>query len=103
MIVEYIRYKIAEEKQDKFLTAYQKAYEQLDASPYCLGYELSHCEEDKDNFILRIEWTSTHDHLNGFRKSADFGPFLNHVRPFYNDIVEMNHYEVLVKKTLPKK
>lgn len=97
MIIEYIRYKIAEEKQKAFITAYEKAYEYLEASPYCLGYELSHCEEDQENFILRIKWTSTEEHLNGFRKSTNFGLFLNHVRPFFNDILEMNHYEVLAK------
>lgn len=102
MIVEYIRYKIPVAKQVNFIEAYQNAYQQLEASPYCLGYELSHCEEDSENFILRIEWTSTEEHLNGFRKSAAFGPFLNHVRPFFNDILEMNHYEVLSTKVLGK-
>ncbi len=102
MIVEYIRYKIVKDRQTAFIEAYQNAYEQLAASPYCLGYEMSHCEEDPENFILRIEWTSTEEHLNGFRKSALFGPFLNHVRPFFNDILEMNHYEVLAAKTISR-
>lgn len=101
MIVEYIRYKIDEARQQQFVEGYSKAAEFLDASEYCLGYELSHCEEDRENFILRIDWTSTHDHLNGFRKSPEFNQFLNHVRPFFHDIEEMNHYEmtsVLKKK-----
>jgi len=100
MTVEYIRYKINPEKQDDFVNAYAKASEQLDNSEFCLGYELSKCEEERENFILRIEWTSTNDHLNGFRKSQDFMVFLNHVRPFFNDIAEMNHYELtkVVKK-----
>jgi len=56
MIIEYIRYKIEQAKQVAFVEAYQKAAEFLDQSISCLGYELSHCEEDKENFILRIEW-----------------------------------------------
>ena len=31
--------------------------------------------------------------MQGFRKSAEFGPFLAAVRPFIPDIVEMHHYE----------
>ncbi len=94
MVVEYIRYKIDSERQNSFVDSYQKASTFLDQSNYCLGYELSHCEEEKENFILRIEWTSTDDHLNGFRKSSEFREFLNHVRPYFNDIEEMNHYEL---------
>ncbi len=92
MIVEYIRYKIDSSKQEIFVQAYQNAAEYLESSKFCLGYELTHCEEDQENYILRIEWTSTEDHLNGFRKSPEFGLFLNHIRPFFNDIQEMNHY-----------
>ncbi|PRX56857.1 putative quinol monooxygenase [Flagellimonas meridianipacifica] len=94
MTVEYIRYNIAPEKKNAFLTAYEKASEQLNASEFCLGYELTQCEEEPTSFILRIEWTSTEDHLNGFRKSSDFAVFLKHVRPFFNDIMEMNHYQL---------
>ncbi len=94
MTVEYIRYNIEAEKKDQFLAAYENASKQLDDSEFCLGYELTQCEEEPANFILRIEWTSTEDHLNGFRKSLEFGTFLGHVRPFFNDIQEMNHYHL---------
>lgn len=94
MIVEYIWYNIETDRQAAFLAAYINASEQLDASEYCLAYELTHCEENASSFILRIEWTSTEEHLNGFRKSALFPPFLNHVKPFFNDIEEMNHYQL---------
>jgi hypothetical protein len=33
----------------------------------------------------------------GFRQSADFKPFLEAARPFFNDIEEMTHYEVTAK------
>lgn len=100
MVIEYIRYKIENSKQNAFVEAYQKAAKFLDQSNYCLGYELTHCKEDKENFILRIEWTSTDDHLNGFRKSTEFREFLSHIRPYFNDIEEMNHYELtkVIKK-----
>lgn len=100
MTVEYIRYKVTEEQREAFVEAYQKASEQLDASEYCLAYELTECEEEAGQFILRIEWTSKEEHLNGFRKSNLFPPFLAHVKPFFNNIQEMRHYRLtkLVKK-----
>ena len=33
-------------------------------------------------FILRIEWTSADGHMQGFRKSPQFPPFLAAIRPF---------------------
>jgi quinol monooxygenase YgiN len=93
MVIEYIRYKIDSSRQESFIEAYQNASGFLRESEFCMGYELTQCEEVKENFILRIDWTSTQDHLNGFRKSPEFGQFLNLIRPYFNDIQEMNHYE----------
>src|SRR5262245_34889864 len=101
MVVEYIRYKVSENRRVEFIQAYQSASKQLLDSEFCLGYELTHCEEEADYFILRIEWTSTEDHLNGFRKSPEFRDFFNHIKPFFNNIEEMHHYnltEVAKKK-----
>ncbi len=93
MIIEYIRYKIAPEAHAEFVSAYEAAAKSLDESEYCLGYELAQCEEEPERYILRIEWTSTEDHLEGFRKSTQFQSFLPHIRPFINDIEEMQHYQ----------
>jgi hypothetical protein len=36
----------------------------------------------------------TDEHLDGFRKSPEFGPFLKAVRPYIDFIKEMRHYEL---------
>jgi quinol monooxygenase YgiN len=92
MIREYIRYRIPPERADAFLAAYQAAAAALRASPHCLGYDLARCEEDAQAFILRIEWDSTEGHLQGFRRSPEFGPFLAQIRGFIPEIEEMRHY-----------
>jgi quinol monooxygenase YgiN len=91
--VEYIRYRIDQSRRDAFVTAYREAARALDDSGYCLGYQLTQCEEEPDRFILRILWTSTDDHLNGFRTGEDFRRFLPPIRPYVNDIEEMQHYQ----------
>jgi quinol monooxygenase YgiN len=97
MTVEYIRYKISEGQQQQFIQAIENACKILADYPDCLNYQLNHCEEDKANFIWRIEWTSVDRHLNGFRKSKEFAQFFQLVKPFFNDIQEMNHYEIIIK------
>ena len=94
MIVEYIRYKIKSERQKEFEDAYERAGSSLRDSPHCIQYELSHCVEEPKGYILRIEWDSQNGHLKGFRTSPEFQTFFEAVRPFFNDIEEMHHYEV---------
>lgn len=79
---------------EELLHAYERASRQLDAAPECLGYELTQCEEDPTSWILRIEWRSTEEHLQGFRKGPQFPPFLQEIRGFIQEIAEMRHYRV---------
>lgn len=92
--MEVIRYNIPEEKHQSFEEAYNEAGQYLKASRFCLGYQVIHGEEEPNNYIILIRWTSTKEHLEGFRKSSEFMPFFNLVKSFYNNIQEMKHYSL---------
>ncbi|WP_106585799.1 group II truncated hemoglobin [Murinocardiopsis flavida] len=92
MTLEYIRYRIAEPDRAEFEAACARAAVPLASAPQCRAYELSHCEEEPGSYILRIDWTSTEDHLKGFRASDAFHAFVAEVRPYVRDIEEMRHY-----------
>lgn len=91
--LEVIRYNIPQDQQKNFEQAYIDAGSYLKASKYCLAYQVIHGKEETNHYIVLIHWTSMDDHLNGFRKSAEFMPFFNLVKPFFNNIEEMKHYE----------
>jgi len=91
--VEYIRYRIPEDRSAEFLAAYTRAAVQLAAAPQCVDYELARCEEDFEHYVLRITWTSTEDHMEGFRSSDLFPDFLAEIRPYVEHIEEMRHYK----------
>ena len=92
MIVEYIRYTIAAQDAAAFESDYAKAGHSLDASPHCLGYELSRCLDEPASYILRIEWDSVEGHMQGFRQSAQFREFFTAIKPYVGAIQEMRHY-----------
>jgi quinol monooxygenase YgiN len=94
MVLEYIRYKIDPSRTDELDDAYRRAGVLLDASPHCQRWEATRCVDDPDKQIVRIEWDSVEGHLQGFRQSPDFKPFLEATGPFYKDIEEMTHYHV---------
>ena len=92
MIIEYIRYELSVHEGAELIDAYAAARVHLEAAPECIGYELSQCEEAPASFILRIRWTSTEAHMQGFRRGPHFPPFLAAIRPFVGEIAEMRHY-----------
>lgn len=93
MVIEYIRYEVAEDRRAEFERAYGEASKILDDSAHCLGYEVSRGVEEPGRFVVRIEWDSVEGHEQGFRKSPEFGTFFQSVRPFFDDIKEMTHYD----------
>jgi truncated hemoglobin YjbI/quinol monooxygenase YgiN len=93
MIVEYIRYRVPAEQSAAFEAAYEQAALSLAKAPQCAGYELSRCVDEPASYILRIEWTSAKDHLDGFRRSDLFPEFFAPIRPYVDAIEEMRHYE----------
>ena len=94
MIVEYTRYRIPEDKREAFVKAYEQAAAYLDASRHCLAYERTHCREERDRYVLRIEWKSEEEHLQGFRKEPGFKELFRLVQPYVSNIEEMPHYEL---------
>lgn len=92
MIVEYIRYQVADAAA--FVEGYRTAATSLDASAHCLGYELCQCDEDDKAFILRIEWDSADGHMKGFRGSSEFRDFFAAIKPWVGAISEMRHYHL---------
>src|SRR3954447_26698236 len=93
MIVEYIRYRIAEERQDACLADDGRAAQVLARADQCVDYELSRSVDEPACHVLRITWTSADDHLKGFRGGELFPAFLAAVRPYVGAIEEMRHYE----------
>jgi quinol monooxygenase YgiN len=94
MVVEYIRYVIAEDRSAEFEEAYRKASVVLDGDAHCLGYEVARGVEEPERFVVRIEWDSVEGHEQGFRASPRFGEFFAAVKPFFTQIEEMTHYSV---------
>ncbi|MFT3927824.1 MAG: antibiotic biosynthesis monooxygenase family protein [Myxococcales bacterium] len=92
MIVEYVRYRVQPGEGERLIQAYERAAESLRRSAHCLGFELSRCVEEPEQFVLRITWDSAEGHMTGFRKGPEFAAFFAAVQPFVKAIEEMRHY-----------
>jgi AraC-like DNA-binding protein len=90
MIVEYIRYRIREDRAPTFLEAHRKAGSLLRAQ--YIRYELSLCSEERELYSLRIEWKSTSQQRR-FRESENGSAFLTALRAFRANIEEQRFWE----------
>jgi heme-degrading monooxygenase HmoA len=102
VIVEYLRYTVPAGREDEFVEAYRQAAAALEQSPHSLAYEVAQCIDEPTTFVVRLEWDSPEGHLEGFRRSPQFGTFFQPVRPFVQSVQEMRHYRVTrVQGTTP--
>lgn len=93
MIVEYVRYALAQHQPAELIDGYRAAAEHLDAAPECISDELTQCADDPRSLVLRIEWQSAEAQLRGFRRGPSFPPYFAAIQPFVGEIAEMRHYE----------
>ena len=93
MVTEYIRYTVPDDRSRAFHDAYARAAEILDADEHCLSYDVAQGVEEPANWVVRIEWDSLEGHEQGFRRAPHFREFFAAVRPFFDDIREMKHYD----------
>lgn len=96
MVLEVIRYLISDRKEAQFEADYAQAAKILEASPFCLNYELARSQKEPNRYLLLIEWESAKAHLEGFRQSAAFKDFFALVKPYFQMLEEMEHYELTV-------
>ena len=101
MVVEYIRYRVPAERHDEFEGAWSSAQTVLQEAPQCVAYEVARGVEEPDNYVVRIEWRSLEEHEQGFRRSAAFRSFFAAVKPFFEQIEEMRHYQLTAIESAP--
>ena len=93
MTTEVIRYRVKEGEEEAFRQAYRDGGVFLERSPECLGYDVLQGVEEPQRFVVLIRWKSVERHLEGFRKGPDFPAFFTAVKPFFEAIEEMKHYQ----------
>jgi quinol monooxygenase YgiN len=94
VVVEYIRYTVPAEEAAALEDAYAVAATILTADDHCLRFEVGRGIEHPSRYVVRIEWDSVEGHEEGFRRSPRFPDFFGAVKPFYDNIEEMTHYEL---------
>lgn len=98
MILELADLRINAGQQEAFAQAIVRGVEGVisKAKGY-LGYEVQHCIETPERYLLMIRWATLENHTIDFRGSPAFTEWRAIVGPFFAQPPQVEHFELLAK------
>jgi len=95
MILEVAILNIKEGMTEAFEKDFEQACPFIQNNPGYISHELQRCIENAHRYILLVKWESLEDHEDGFRKSANYGPWKKLLHHYYDPFPIVEHYEAL--------
>jgi heme-degrading monooxygenase HmoA len=92
MIKEVAVLNIKKRQSALFETAFNEAQLIISSMKGYIKHELLKCLEEEDKYLLIVEWQTTEDHTEGFRKSKDYMQWKNLLHHFYEPFPVVEHY-----------
>lgn len=95
MILEVAILHVKEGLQNNFERDFKKASVYIQSIDGYLKHSLKRCLEDKNKYILLVEWNSLENHTIGFRKSKAYLQWKNLLHSYYDPFPVVEHYETV--------
>jgi heme-degrading monooxygenase HmoA len=92
MIKEVAVLNIKKQQSALFETAFNQAQLIISSMKGYIKHELLKCLEEEDKYLLVVEWQTTEDHTEGFRKSKEYMQWKNLLHHFYEPFPVVEHY-----------
>lgn len=93
MILEVAILNVRPGQSEAFQAAFQQAQTILARMPGCQRHELRRCLEDRDRYLLLVDWDCLESHTEGFRGSPEYQRWRALLHPFYDPFPVVEHYE----------
>lgn len=97
MILEAVILNIKKGKSAEFLNAFSDAQTIISSINGYISHQLQRCIEDKNQFILLVQWETLEAHTINFRESAGYQRWKNLLHHYYDPFPDVNHYEMVYK------
>ncbi len=103
MIVEQAVLYIKENQSMAFEKAFKEAQKIIASMKGYIGHKVLKCIEEKDKYLLLVEWENLDDHEVGFRKSNEYQEWKKLLHHFYDPFPVVQHYALVEDLFLRKK
>jgi heme-degrading monooxygenase HmoA len=95
MILEVAILQVKPGLTNEFEHNFSKASKIISKMKGYINHELKKCVEDKNKYILLVQWDTLEDHTIGFRGSEEYQEWKNLLHHFYDPFPTVEHFEAL--------
>ena len=99
MILEVAILNIKEGAEIDFENDFKNASKFISAIKGYLNHSLSKCIEQKNKYLLLVNWDTLNDHTIGFRQSNEYLEWKRLLHPYYDPFPIVGHYDTIYKNT----
>ena len=99
MILEVAILNIKEGAEIDFENDFKNASKFISAIKGYLNHSLSKCIEQKNKYLLLVNWDTLNDHTLGFRQSKEYLEWKRLLHPYYDPFPIVEHYDTIYKNT----
>lgn len=99
MILEVAILNIKEGAEIDFENDFKNASKFISAIKGYLNHSLSKCIEQKNKYLLLVNWDTLNDHTIGFRQSKEYLEWKRLLHPYYDPFPIVEHYDTIYKNT----
>ena len=93
MVLEVAVLEVKPDFVDGFEGAFREASPYIAATPGYISHELQRCLEDRNRYILLVQWQTLEAHTEGFRGSARYEEWRRLLHHFYDPFPTVQHFE----------
>lgn len=93
MILEVAILDVKPNQEIEFEAAFEKALDIISSMDGYVSHQLQKCIENKNRYILLINWKTLKDHTVGFRESNEYQKWKLLLHHFYDPFPVVEHYE----------
>lgn len=92
MILEHAVLQVRQGEADRFEEAWIEARPLMEKQAGCLNVSLHRSLEWPDHYLLLVAWDSVEAHVDGFRKSPEYGRWSEFLHGFYELAPTVEHF-----------
>lgn len=97
MILEVAVLYVKEGHERKFETDFAIAGQYISSINGYIKHSLRKCLEQKNKYLLLVEWDKLEDHTVGFRQSAQYLEWKRLLHHYYDPFPIVEHYETIIE------
>ncbi|MGK0324071.1 MAG: heme-degrading monooxygenase HmoA [Psychroserpens sp.] len=97
MLLEVATLYVKEDFENQFEIDFLKAGQYISSIKGYKGHTLKKCVEQKNKYLLLVDWETIKDHNIGFRKSKAYIKWKELLHHYYEPFPTVEHYKTIIE------